>query len=90
MSECNGTYNEVIMEMNRSEIFQRTALVIYSFFSMSDVIRAVKNRFFVLERLQVIQTANGKLEIFKCKDVCSSCKGYSDFFFFLADQKVVV
>lgn len=57
---------------------------------MSDVIRAVKNRFFVLERSQVIQTANGKLEIFKCKDVCSSCKGYSDFFFFLADQKVVV
>lgn len=89
MSECNATYNEVIMEMNRREIFQRTALVIYSFFSMSDVIRAVKIRFFVLERSQVIQTANGKLEIFKCKDVCSSCKGYSEFFF-LADQKVVV
>lgn len=87
LSECNGTYNEVIMEMNRSEIFQRTALVIYSFFSMSDVIRAVKNRFFVLERSQVIQTANGKLEIFKCKDVCSSCKGYSDFFFFFSWSK---
>lgn len=87
MSECNATYNEVIMEMNRSEIFQRTALVIYSFFNMSDVIRAVKNSFFVLERSQVIQTANGKLEIFKGKYV-HRVKVIP--IFFLADQKVVV
>lgn len=42
----------------------------------------------MLERSQVIQTADGKLEILKFKDVCALCKGYSDVFF-LADQKVL-